>query len=143
MFLSTLVRIASAVVIAPFAWSVSAADLEVRITGITDKASPIHVFVFTSAEGFPKEVSAAVHVRHAAPNGVQLDLVIPVPDAAQYALMAYQDRNGDGKLNRFLGMIPQEPYALSRNPDVMGKPKFTDAALKPVAGEAIILNLKD
>ncbi len=59
------------------------------------------------------------------------------------ALMAYQDKNGDGKMNRLFGMIPQEPYALSRNPQVFGKPKFSDAAVQARDGESIILKLHD
>ena len=144
MFFSALLRIAGAAVIASVAMSVSAAELNVRITGITDKAGTIHVYVFTSAEGFPKEENAAVHVNRPAPTSAQqIDMVIQVPDSPAYALMAYQDKNEDGKMNRFLGMIPKEPYGMSRNPDVMGKPKFSDSSIQPAAGEVIVMKLRD
>jgi len=124
----------------------SAAELKVRVSGITasarDAGSIVHVYVFTSADGFPKEERAIAHVAHSAPAD-SLEFTIQVPEAAEYALMAYLDRNGDGKMNRFLGMIPQEPYALSRNPQVMGKPRFADAAVRPSSGELIVLNLRD
>lgn len=143
MFSSALLRIASAAVFTSLAMSVSAAELNVQVTGITDKAGSIHVYVFTSAQGFPKEENAAVHVSRPAPGSTQVDMLIQVPDSPAYALMAYQDKNGDGKMNRFLGMIPQEPYAMSRNPDVMGKPKFSESAIQPGNAEVILLKLRD
>lgn len=143
MFPSAFPRIAGAVAIALFPLLVSAAELTVRVTGIADKTGMIHIFVFTSADGFPKEENAVAQASRAVPDGTQLDLVIQVPDAPAYALMAYQDRNGDGKMNRFLGMIPQEPYAMSRNPDVMGKPKFSESSVQPANGEAIVMKLRD
>lgn len=120
----------------------SAAELNVQITGIAN-TGPIHVLVFTSAQGFPKEDSAAVHVKHPDPGKAQLDLAIQVPEAADYALMAYQDKNGDGRMNRLFGMIPQEPYALSRNPEVLGKPNFADSAVPAANRGAILLKLRD
>jgi uncharacterized protein (DUF2141 family) len=143
MFRSAFPRIAGAVAMALFSLTASAAELKVQITGIADRTGTIHVYVFTSADGFPKEENAAVHVTRAVPDGTQLDMVVQVPDAPAYALMAYQDKNGDGKMNRFLGMIPQEPYAMSRNPDVMGKPKFSESSVQPAAGETIVLKLRD
>ena len=143
MVRSVFPHIAGAVAMTLFPLAASAAELTVRVTGIADKAGAIHVYVFTSAEGFPKEENAAVHVSRAVPDGTQLDMVVQVPDAPAYALMAYQDKNGDGKMNRFLGMIPQEPYAMSRNPDVMGKPKFSETSVQPANGEAIVMKLRD
>jgi len=140
---SAFLRIAGAAVAASLAMFASAAELNVRITGITEKTGTIHVYVFTSAEGFPKEENAAVHADRAVPASMQIDMAIQVPDSSAYALMAYHDKNGDGKMNRFLGMIPQEPYGMSRNPDVIGKPKFSDSAVRPVAGELIVLKLRD
>ena len=143
MFLSKFLRMAGGIAVcAVCVTPVLAADLKVRIEGIADSGT-IHVYVFTSAEGFPKEESAVTHVNQPAQSGAPMDISIPVPDSSEYALMAYQDKNGDGKMNRLFGMIPQEPYALSRNPQVFGKPKFSDAAVQARDGETIILKLHD
>lgn len=143
MYLSKFLRTAGGIAAcAVCAVPAFAADLQVRIEGIADSGT-IHVYVFTSAEGFPKEENAVTHVNQPGQSGAQLDISIHVPDSSEYALMAYQDRNGDGKMNRLLGMIPQEPYALSRNPQSFGKPKFSDAAVRPLDGETIILKLHD
>ncbi len=119
-----------------------AQDLKVRIEGAGDKGT-IHLYVFSTAQGFPKEENAAVHATYPWPGGDFMEIMVKVPDAPGYALMAYQDKNEDGKMNRFLGMIPQEPYALSRNPQVMGKPKFSDAMVHPAENETIVLKLRD
>lgn len=127
---------------AGLATSALAQDIKVRIEGAGDKGT-VHLYVFSTAQGFPKEESAAVHTSYARQNADPVEAIVQVPEAEEYALMAYQDKNEDGKMNRLLGMIPQEPYALSRNPQVMGKPKFADAAVRPTAGEVIVLKLRD
>jgi len=127
-----------------FATPLLAAELPIRIEGIGETGS-IHVYVFTSAEGFPKEEHATFQQVFARPEPArnELTLRIAVPDAAEYAVMAFQDKDGNGKMNRLLGMIPQEPYGLSRNPQLFGKPKFSDAAVTVSANEWIILKLHD
>ena len=121
-----------------------AAELRVRIEGLAATGS-IHVYVFTAEQGFPKEERAANHQVYPRPAPAQnaLDIQISVPDAAEYAVMAFQDKDGDGKMNRLLGMIPQEPYGLSRNPQLFGKPKFSDAAIKASDSELIVVKLHD
>ena len=110
----------------------AAAELDVRVEGLA-AAGDVHIYVFTSPEGFPKEENAAVHRSYPRPSGERNDLTVrvEVPDAAEFALVVFQDKDGDGRMNRLLGMIPQEPYGLSRNPEVFGKPKFPDAAIRP------------
>jgi len=57
-------------------------------------------------------------------------------------VMAYHDEDGNGELNRFLGMIPKEGWGLSNNPKVSGKPAFKDAAITlPESGTALTLKL--
>lgn len=121
-----------------------AADLRVRIEGIA-KNGDVHVYVFTTQEGFPKEEHAILHQVYPRPVPTQneLDILISAPDSTEYAVMAFQDKDGDGKMNRLFGMIPQEPYGLSRNPQLFGKPKFSDAAFKASDSETIVVKLHD
>ena len=46
-----------------------------------------------------------------------------VPEG-EYAVMVYQDLDGNKKLNRNLIGIPNEPYGFSNNPSLMGPPRF-------------------
>ena len=121
-----------------------AADLRVRIEGVAERGD-IHVYVYTTPVGFPKEEHAALHQVHPRPAPAQneLDILISAPDSTEFAVMAFQDKDGDGKMNRLLGMIPNEPYGLSRNPQLFGKPKFSDAAIKAGDGDTIVVKLHD
>ncbi len=121
-----------------------ATELGVHIEGLADQGS-IHVYVFTSPEGFPKEEHAVFHQVYARPSAGQNELAVrlAVPDAPEYAVMAFQDKDGNGKMNRLLGMIPQEPYGLSRNPTLFGKPKFAEAAVKAAETDRIAVKLRD
>ena len=117
------------------------AELKIEIGGITGPGD-VHVHVFTSADGFPKEERAAIRSMHRLPAGeTSLGVELTVPDAAEYAVMCFQDKDGNGKMNRLFGMIPQEPYGLSRNPNVLGKPRFEESSVK--AGEIVRINLRD
>ena len=60
----------------------------------------------------------------------------------RYALMAYHDANDDNKLNLRFGMFPQEGYALSNNPQVVGPPRFNDSAFDFPAADGAPINLQ-
>lgn len=117
-----------------------AASLTVSLDGAKPAGGPLTVLLFDRADGFPKETRAAQ--RHVLPKGearLELDGLKP----GQYAVMAYHDEDGNGELNRFLGMIPKEGWGLSNNPAVSGKPDFKDAAVTvPENGTALTIRLK-
>lgn len=137
-----ITRLLAAVVALSLSIAASAAPLQVKLTQIQPGKGTLYLYVFTSAEGFPKEENAAAHFSIPAPDSTETSTTIELPEAKEYAIMAFQDLNGDGKMERFLGMIPREPYALSRNPSVMGKPKFADSAFSWQDGAIIELQLR-
>lgn len=111
------------------------ARLVVTIKEIRDTAGNLRVSLYGDAESFRKEDRALKAVSLPAARGetrVTFDGLPP----GRYAVMAYHDENGDGKLNLRLGMFPTEGYALSNNPRVMGPPKFADSAFEIAAPEA-------
>ncbi len=116
-----------------------AATLTLTIDGAQPGGGPLTVLLFDRAEGFPREAHAAR--RHVLPAG-QSTLVLDDLKPGQYAVLAYHDEDGNGELNRFLGMIPTEGWGLSNNPAISGKPAFKDAAVSlPEAGAAVTLQL--
>jgi uncharacterized protein (DUF2141 family) len=116
-----------------------AATLTVTLDGALPGGGPLTVLLFNHAEGFPKEARASS--RHVLLEG-QTTLALDGVKPGQYAVMAYHDEDGNGELNRFLGMIPKEGWALSNHPDVSGKPAFKDAAVTvPETGTAVTLHL--
>jgi len=116
-----------------------AATLTVTVDGAKPGGGPLTVLLFDRAEGFPREASAGQrHVLAAGASSIALDGLKP----GRYAVMAYHDEDGNGELNRLLGMIPQEGWGLSNNPKVSGKPAFKDAAVTlPESGSALTLKL--
>ncbi|HBU29326.1 MAG: hypothetical protein A2X71_00560 [Thiobacillus sp. GWE1_62_9] len=116
-----------------------AATLNVTLDGAKAGGGPLTVLVFGGAEGFPREARASA--RHHLPAG-QSTLALVGLKPGQYAVMAYHDEDGNGELNRFLGMIPQEGWGLSNNPAVSGKPAFKDAAITvPESGADVTIRL--
>ncbi|MEW6120776.1 MAG: DUF2141 domain-containing protein [Pseudomonadota bacterium] len=116
-----------------------AATLTVKLDGARPGGGPLTVLLFDRVAGFPKETKASA--RHVLPAG-QTTLALDGLAPGEYAVMAYHDEDGNGELNRFLGMIPQEGWGLSNNPKVSGKPAYKDAAIAlPESGTAITLKL--
>lgn len=116
-----------------------AATLNVTLDGAKPGGGPLTVLLFDRADGFPKEPQAAQrHVLASGQSTLELEGLKP----GQYAVMAYHDEDGNGELNRFLGMIPQEGWGLSNNPQVSGKPAFKDAAVTvPESGADVTIRL--
>lgn len=103
------------------------ADLTVRLDGVRDSSGRVRVVLFDRPEGFRKEAHPkAIHELPASPGSVSVRF--PGLAAGRYAIMAYHDEDGDGTLDRFLGMVPTEGYGLSNNPVVTGPPAFDKAA---------------
>jgi uncharacterized protein (DUF2141 family) len=117
-----------------------ATTLTVTLDGAKPGGGPLTVLLFDRAGGFPREAQATQrHILHPGQSTLAIDDLKP----GQYAVMAYHDEDGNGELNRFLGMIPKEGWGLSNNPQVSGKPAFKDAAVTvPESGTAITLRLK-
>jgi uncharacterized protein (DUF2141 family) len=117
-----------------------AATLNVTLDGVRAGGGPLTVLLFDQAEGFPKEARASQRV--VLPAGQQ-SLALDGLKPGQYAVMAYDDQDSNGELNRLFGMIPQEGWGLSNNPHVTGKPAFKDAAFTlPESGASINLHLE-
>lgn len=113
----------------------AAASLTIRFEGIETPKGQIMLSVFDSA---------AAHDQNGAPVRVA---AIPVegPTAmasfeglapGDYAVKAFHDIDGDGKMGTNPFGMPLEPYAFSNNAKVQGGPPLWDAARFPVAAGA-------
>jgi len=112
------------------AGSALAATVEVRVSGVTAKGK-VNVAVCDKAR-FLKQCAYSASVP--AQAGETTVLVKDVPPGT-WAVLAYQDENGNNELDRNLIGIPSENYGFSR--DARGKfgpPSFEDAAIE--VGEA-------
>ena len=128
----------------PFIWalSVSAAELNVKITGIRSNDGDIHVALFNRAEQFPehegifKEIE--VPITNNQTSAVFLDLKPGI-----YAVAIYHDENRNDEFDQgFLG-IPLENYGFSNGATAfLGPPRFNDAMFEISArGAATAIDL--
>ncbi|EMG36554.1 hypothetical protein PCS_02566 [Desulfocurvibacter africanus PCS] len=100
-----------------------AADLEVTLTGIRNDSGSIRIAVLDRLIGSPDADNAvALHKEPARPGSMTLRFTGLEP--GRYALAVFHDEDDDGELQRLLGLIPLEGYALSGNTGRMGPPSF-------------------
>jgi uncharacterized protein (DUF2141 family) len=112
------------------------ATLIVEVEGLKDDQGKLHASLYASEEGFPTKPEKAI--RHvdvpivAGKARVVFDGLTP----GGYAVAAYHDENGDGKLGTgFLG-IPTEGLASSNDAKgFMGPPSFEKARVEIAPGE--------
>ncbi len=123
------------------AGAATAAELTVTISGVKNAEGNVRVALYDRKDGFRKEENA-IQLRQLPARAGDLTVQFNDLAAGRYAVIAYHDEDGNGDLNRFLGMIPTEGYGLSNNPKLSGPPKFDEAAVTlPAEGMAIQLQL--
>lgn len=59
-----------------------------------------------------------------------------------YAVALYQDLNSNARLDRFLGMVPREPYGFSGNPAGVGRPSFNASKVNVPEVADIIIEMR-
>lgn len=106
--------------------SALAATVEVRVAGVTAQGK-VNVAVCDKAR-FLKQ---CVHSGSVPAQAGETTVVVKDVPPGTWAVLAYQDENGNNELDRNLIGIPKEAYGFSR--DARGKfgpPKFEDAAIE-------------
>jgi outer membrane protein len=117
----------------PVGTTARAAELDVRIDPPLPTNATVVVMLFDSADAFAHLRGPVRTVRRTpADTG---PLLIPDLPAGEYAAVIYEDRNGNGRLDRnFIG-IPTEPIAFSNAYRPKGPPSYVRAAFRVEAGE--------
>lgn len=113
------------------AGSAQAADLTLQLQAVRADDGHVMVALFDAADSFLKRPLMAQQVAAArrAPDG-SLRLVFAGLAPGRYALTAYHDRNGNGKLDTNLMGLPTEPYGFSNAAKAnFGPPTFDEAAV--------------
>jgi len=115
------------------------ATLVVLVEGLKDDAGSVHAALYASEDGFPTRAEKAVRQADAPIQGGRARLVFEGIAPGGYAVAAYHDENGDGKLDTgFLG-IPTEGLAASNDAKgFMGPPSFEKARVEVGPGETRI-----
>jgi uncharacterized protein (DUF2141 family) len=107
-----------------------AADLTVTVSGIRNASGAVSAGIYDSASSFPKPEEAVVVFRIKARQG-SVGLTVHGLAPGRYAVVAYHDENGNGRLDFDPTGAPAEGYGVSngaRNPQA--PPEFAKAAFE-------------
>jgi uncharacterized protein (DUF2141 family) len=116
------------------------ATLVVEVEGLKDDAGTVHAALHASADGFPTRPEKALRQADAPITGGRARLTFDGLVPGGYAVSAYHDENGNGKLDTgFLG-IPSEGLAASNDArGFMGPPSFEKARVEVAPGTNLIV----
>jgi uncharacterized protein (DUF2141 family) len=130
--------IAGGIFIVPVA---QAARVTVTVEGIRSTDGAIMVGLFDTPATFPQKFLKGESAVAQIPS---VTLIFENVEPGRYAMSAFHDRNGNGKLDSGAFGIPKEPFGFSRDARaVMGPPSFEDAAFDvPAEGLSLVIHLK-
>ena len=120
--------------IAPAARAAEAASLTVTFKALKTTTGAILFAVVNGEEAYNDKAPAIAQVilPVAADTATR---VLPGLAPGSYAIKAFHDVNGDGKMNANLFGMPTEPFAFSNNAVAnMGPAKWADASFEVTAG---------
>jgi len=97
--------------------------------------------VFTDEDDFPRPPTQKLSVT---PGAKLLKLTFSDLEPGEYAVAAYQDRNGNNRLDATLVRVPTEPWGISNNPRPPDRTPTWDEAkfAVPPEGARIVIELK-
>jgi len=105
-----------------------AAELDVTVTGVAPDHGVVLVGLFRPGMSF---TGKPLTYASAKPNGAQASVKFPEVAPGEYAVSAFQDTNGNQKLDRGKFGIPTEKYGFSRDArGNYGPPEFVDASIR-------------
>ena len=105
-------------------------NVEVEIVGLRDARGLVRLCLTREPKSFPDcKAGVTANATIKAGKGTLRYTFTSVP-IGTYAIAAFHDANGDGKLNTMLGM-PKEGFAFSRNPAMRARaPRFNEASFE-------------
>jgi uncharacterized protein (DUF2141 family) len=140
LLLSALLAATGAAAAAAETPASTSSTLVVEVEGLKDDKGKLHASLYTSEEGYPTKPEKALrHVDVPIVAG-KARVVFEGLTPGGYAVAAYHDENGDGRLDTgFLG-IPTEGLASSNDAKgFMGPPSFEKAKVEVGPGEKRIV----
>ena len=120
----------------------TAADLLVRVSGISTASGQIGCALFKSADGFPMNPAAATQVwTEASTKGVECRFsALPAGD---YAISVSHDLNANRSLDTNLFGVPTEAWGVSKNVrPLMRAPQWKEATFEVADGKDLTLDIK-
>ncbi len=108
----------------------------------TEAGGELRLAVFPDAEAFQDDRDLVGIVNRIEGNRTTVSLVLPGP--GRYVFAAFQDLNGNGKLDRNFWGVPTEPYGFTRSPTTKWRaPSFEEVASEVREGQPpLVLELR-
>lgn len=104
--------------------------LTLTITNVGSKGGIVQVLIFDQAEGFPDTPSNAYKILKLPIHQGRAVSTVALPKG-KYAISAFHDQDGDGKLRTGAFGVPKDPYGFSNNAKgFFGPPAFEKAAFE-------------
>jgi uncharacterized protein (DUF2141 family) len=139
MSINTIVRLCVAAWLALVGGAAHAADVRVSIEGLRSADGKVIVGLYDKAREFPGGKLLDGRIVASAKGAVMVTFKDVPP--GRYALSAFHDVNGNGRLDADMSGIPTEPLGASRDArGTAGPPSFDDAAVT-VDGEPLALTI--
>lgn len=118
------------------------AALHITVTGLSSAKGVVRVALCPPQAGFPDCKSKVVRSASLTINGSQAEAEFEGLPPGSYAVSVFHDANGNGKLDRFMG-IPKEGYGFSRNPSFKPRaPLFSEAEIAISGRQAVVIKLR-
>lgn len=135
--------ILAAVLLAAAPVQAAALELKVIVAGIEHGNGTIRVALYDNEDTFREEPQARALVTRPAADAEagEMTVVFEGLAAGDHAVIVTHDENDNGRMDRFLGMIPTEGYGLSNDPAVTGPPAFKDSAFALTADGSVVVPL--
>lgn len=118
--------------------SAGAADLGVVIEGLAHARGAVYLALYDRPETFLDEAQSRRRERLPAALPGPLRFAWRGLAPGDYAVTVYHDENGNGRLDRLMGVAPAEGFGLSNNPQLSGRPGFELARVR-VPGDGLVL----
>ncbi|MCA3255396.1 MAG: DUF2141 domain-containing protein [Alphaproteobacteria bacterium] len=136
LLLAALGTAAAAAPATPNASSPTVASLEVSFTGVEPARGAVRFALFDSAEGYDGK-AAPVRGFDLPATAETVTATIPGLAPGRYAIKAFYDANGNGRMDTNPFGMPIEPFAFSNNAKgAMGPAAWADAAFDVTAAGA-------
>lgn len=101
--------------------------ITIKVSNIQVKEGAIHLAVYKDAETFLSD-TFFLSKKAEVTNDGELIIVLDNVPFGEYAISFFHDENNNDKMDKYMGLIPKEPYGFSNNArGTMGPPSYDDA----------------
>lgn len=91
--------------------SIKIYPFKLEIVNIKDREAPIYIAVFDQEDGFPYRGEKGIFTWKGTPSEAERGVSIDLSDG-DYAVVIFQDVDGNGKFTKWFFGKPREPYGL-------------------------------